>query len=73
MAWKCPPLHLTNWNNFWKWKEQMNANELANLLETDCWYKLITREEIATMLRKQHEEIEYWKRMFDKAMEAQEK
>jgi hypothetical protein len=51
----------------------MNANELANLLETDCWYKLITREEIATMLRKQHEEIEYWKRMFDKAMEAQEK
>jgi hypothetical protein len=27
MAWKCPPLHLPNWNNLWKWKEQMNSNE----------------------------------------------
>jgi hypothetical protein len=24
MAWKCPPLHLPNWNNLWKWKEQMS-------------------------------------------------
>jgi hypothetical protein len=39
----------------------MDANELADLLETDSWYKLVTREEIATMLRKQAEEIEYWK------------
>lgn len=31
----------------------MNANELANLLEVDSWYKLVTREEIATMLRQQ--------------------
>lgn len=23
MAWKCPPLHLPNWNNLWKWKEHM--------------------------------------------------
>jgi hypothetical protein len=36
----------------------MNANELANFLETDCWYKLITRQEIATMLRQQQAEIE---------------
>jgi hypothetical protein len=36
----------------------MNANELANLLEVDSWYKLITREEIATMLRQQKAEIE---------------
>ena len=36
----------------------MNANELANLLEVDSWYKLITREEIATMLRQQQAEIE---------------
>jgi hypothetical protein len=35
----------------------MNANELANLLEVDSWYKLVTREEIATMLRKQQAEI----------------
>jgi hypothetical protein len=36
----------------------MNANELANLLEVDSWYKLVSREEIATMLRQQQAEIE---------------
>jgi hypothetical protein len=36
----------------------MNANELANLLEVDSWYKLVTREEIAAMLRAQQAEIE---------------
>jgi len=36
----------------------MNANELANLLEVDSWYKLVTREEITTMLRQQQAEIE---------------
>jgi hypothetical protein len=36
----------------------MNANELANLLEADSWYKLVTREEIATMLRQQQAKIE---------------
>ena len=37
---------------------RMNANELAKLLEVDSWYKLVTREEIATMLRQQQAEIE---------------
>ena len=50
----------------------MNANELAKLLETYSWYKLVTREEITTMLRKQAEEIEYWKDKFNKAMKLQE-
>ena len=36
----------------------MTANELANLLEVDSWYKLVTREEIAAMLRQQQAEIE---------------
>jgi cell shape-determining protein MreC len=36
----------------------MTANELADLLEVDSWYKLITREKIATMLRQQQAEIE---------------
>jgi len=36
----------------------MTANELANLLEVDSWYKLVTKEEIATMLRQQQAEIE---------------
>jgi hypothetical protein len=40
----------------------MNANELANLLEVDSWYKLVTREEIATMLRQQQTEIEALKK-----------
>jgi len=36
----------------------MNATELADLLEVDSWYKLVTREEIATTLRQQQAEIE---------------
>ena len=52
----------------------MNANELADLLEVDSWYKLVTREEIATMLRQfglaesivkqQALDIEEWKRKY---------
>ena len=34
----------------------MNANELANLLEVDSWYKLVTRQQIAAMLRQQQAE-----------------
>ena len=36
----------------------MTANELAILLEVDSWYKLVTRKEIATMLRHQQVRIE---------------
>lgn len=35
----------------------MNAYELADLLEVDSWYKLVTREEIATMLRQQADRL----------------
>ena len=41
----------------------MNANELADLLEVDSWYKLVTREEIATMLRHQQTEIDKLKNL----------
>ena len=27
MVWKCPPLHLYNWNNFWKWKTEMKYDQ----------------------------------------------
>jgi hypothetical protein len=52
----------------------MNANELADKQafekgELTMWI----RHETATMLRKQQEEIEYWKEMFEKAMEVNEK
>jgi len=40
----------------------MNATELASLLEVDSWYKLVTREEIATTLRAQQAEIESLKK-----------
>ena len=43
----------------------MTANELANLLEVDSWYKLVTREQIATMLRAQQAEIESLKILVD--------
>jgi len=45
-------------DNYGKGTREMNANELADLLEVDSWYKLVTREEIATMLRQQQAEIE---------------
>ena len=31
MVWKCPPLHLLNWNNLWKWKDNMiNEHDIAD-------------------------------------------
>jgi len=50
----------------------MNANELAEKLEQGHW-EGGTREQVATLLRKQQDEIQYWKEMFEKAMKAQEK
>jgi len=47
----------------------MNANELANLLEVDSWYKLVTREEIATMLRQQQAEIEALNQRIERMIE----
>lgn len=51
----------------------MNANELAEIQafkteELTMW----ERNHTATMLRKQQEEIEYWKDKFNKAMKIQE-
>jgi hypothetical protein len=47
----------------------MNANELADELQA-CFTKTDWEyvNECAAMLRKQQEEIEYWKEKFDKAM-----
>ena len=27
MIWKCPPLHLPNWNNLWKWKKEIKNED----------------------------------------------
>jgi len=52
----------------------MNANELADELEKDAhWIEdELARKWVVDMLRKQQEEIEYWKDKFNKAMELQE-
>jgi hypothetical protein len=52
---------------------EMNANELADELDDMLKAIGLTDNRVPTMLRKQAEEIEYWKEMFEKAMEAQEK
>jgi len=47
----------------------MNANEMADLMVLfDSGRVYEHSVEIAAMLRKQQEEIEYWKEKFDKAM-----
>jgi glucan biosynthesis protein len=52
----------------------MNANEMADLMiQFDSGRVYEHSVEIANMLRKQQEEIEYWKEMFEKAMKTQEK
>jgi len=45
----------------------MNANELADAVEGAGDNSF--NNQAATMLRKQQEEIEYWKEKFEKAME----
>ena len=51
----------------------MNANQMADLMILfDSGRIYEHAEEIADMLRKQQEEIEYWKEMFEKAMKTQE-
>ena len=45
----------------------MNANELADYLDEDD-VSYITVKKAATMIRKQADEIEYWKRAFERAM-----
>jgi len=50
----------------------MNANELADLLEVDSWYKLVTREEIATMLRQQEVEIERITSKYEEILHGQQ-
>jgi hypothetical protein len=49
----------------------MNANELADLLEVDSWYKLVTREEITIMLRNQQALIENLNGRIERMIEKQ--
>jgi len=49
----------------------MNANDLADRLEE--FYKGTHIQKAAETLRKQQEEIDYWREKFEKSMEMQEK
>jgi predicted Fe-S protein YdhL (DUF1289 family) len=40
MVWKCPPLHLPNWNNLWKWKEDMVKSPCIGT----CTYDITIKE-----------------------------
>ena len=51
----------------------MTAYELADYITENSYIGTVTMEDVATMLRQQQEEIEYWKEMFEKAMKEQEK
>jgi hypothetical protein len=55
-----------------KGTKEMNALELADFVEISKPEDK-AHQAIANMLRKQAEEIEYWKEKFDKAMEIQQK
>jgi lipid II:glycine glycyltransferase (peptidoglycan interpeptide bridge formation enzyme) len=53
----------------------MNANEMANKLSQygeGAVFANIKLTDVANMLRKQQEEIEYWKEMFERSMKTQE-
>lgn len=53
MAWKCPPLHLTNWNHFWKWRTYMVKSPCIGKCTYDITIQQCndcnrTKEEIST-------------------------
>jgi len=59
MVWKCPPLHLHNWNNFWKWKESMVKSPCVG----KCTYDISIKE--CSDCRRTSEEICKWYVMTD--------
>ena len=40
MIWKCPPLNLFNWSNYWKWKDDMREPRgvMATFKVTKTYY-----------------------------------
>jgi len=52
MVWKCPPLNLINWNNFWKWKDMNQADKDAQkwqeMNSKTQQYDLIKAKELGT-------------------------
>ena len=43
MMWKCPPLNLFNWSNYWKWKNDMiEPKEVDMTFTVTVTYKVTT-------------------------------
>jgi hypothetical protein len=43
MMWKCPPLNLFNWSNYWKWKNDMREPKEVDMTFTvTVTYKVTT-------------------------------
>jgi predicted Fe-S protein YdhL (DUF1289 family) len=59
MVWKCPPLHLANWNNFWKWKEEMVNSPCIG----KCTYDITIQK--CNDCNRTKEEISTWYTMTD--------
>jgi hypothetical protein len=58
MAWKCPPLHLPNWNNFWKWKDKMiNEHDIA---DHDCALYELNKGDKFTIVDEVDKSAQYW-------------
>lgn len=43
MIWRCPPLNLFNWSNYWKWKNDMREPKEVDMVFTvTVTYKVTT-------------------------------
>jgi hypothetical protein len=43
MIWRCPPLNLFNWSNYWKWKDDMREPKEVDMTFTvTVTYKVTT-------------------------------
>jgi predicted Fe-S protein YdhL (DUF1289 family) len=59
VVWKCPPLHLPNWNNLWRWKEDMVKSPCIG----KCTYDITIQK--CNDCQRTKEEISNWSVMTD--------
>lgn len=59
MVWRCPPLHLPNWNNLWKWKTAMVKSPCVGKCNYD------SSLEVCSDCRRTKQEISTWYVMTD--------
>ena len=67
MVWKCPPLNLFNWSNLWKWKNDMNLEELIEALDQRYGNPYASKE--CGLIQQATEELRRLKQLEDKQNE----